>query len=151
VGVAIVAVGRSINVLGALRRHRVALAGIVIAILNLIGVPPLLGFWSKYLIFKAFLNTGRIYGIAILVLATGISAIGYFKILFNVFRPVGGFKEDARLRNTVLADIAIVLCIAALITIGTLYMLSPGIREFISRVGYKVVCEYKAYYEFLSL
>jgi len=151
VGVAIVSVGRSINVLGALRRRRVALAGIVIAILNLIGVPPLLGFWSKYLIFKAFLDTGRIYGIAILVLATGISAIGYFKILFNAFRPVEGFKEDARLRNTVLADIAIVLCIAALITIGALYMLSPGIREFISRVGYKVVCEYKAYYEFLSL
>uniref|UniRef100_A0A7C4BBU6 NADH:quinone oxidoreductase/Mrp antiporter transmembrane domain-containing protein n=1 Tax=Ignisphaera aggregans TaxID=334771 RepID=A0A7C4BBU6_9CREN len=151
VGVAIVSVGRSINVLGALRRYRVALAGIVIAILNLIGVPPLLGFWSKYLIFKAFLDTGRIYGIVILVLATGISAIGYFKILFNAFRPVGGLREDARLRNTALADIAIVLCIAALITIGALYMISPGIREFTSRVGYKVTCEYKAYYEFLSL
>jgi multicomponent Na+:H+ antiporter subunit D len=149
-GIAIVATGRSIDTLGALRKYRVALIGIIVAILNLIGLPPLVGFWSKYLIFKAFLDTGRIYGVIVLVLATGISAVGYFRILFNAFRTVDKVKEDPRLRNTALADITIVLCIATLIAVGLLYMLNPVVREFISGVGYRTVYECKTYYEFLS-
>lgn len=149
-GIAIVAVGRSINTLGVLRKYRVALAGIIIAMLNLIGVPPLLGFWSKYLIFKAFLDTGKIYGVVILVLATGISAIGYFKMLFSTLKPVEKIREEPRLRNSMLADITIALCVVILIAIGALYMLSPSTRKFINEIGYNVIEGYKAYYAFLS-
>jgi multicomponent Na+:H+ antiporter subunit D len=149
-GIAIVAMGRSIETLGTLRRYRVALAGLVIALLNLLGVPPLLGFWSKYLLFKAFLDAGSLHGVVVLVLATGISAIGYFKVIFNAFKPVEKVKEDVRLRNTALADITIILSILVIIGIGILYMLDQSTREFILSIGRYVTEEQKTYYAFLT-
>ncbi|MDK6028584.1 proton-conducting transporter membrane subunit [Ignisphaera sp. 4213-co] len=148
-GIAIVAMGRSIDTLGVLRKYKIALAGMVIGVLNLLGVPPLIGFWSKYLIFKAFIDVGKVYGAIILALATGISAIGYFKLIFNTFKAIEKSKADERLKNTLLADIVIATCITIIIALGFLYMVNPVIRNYINSIGYEIVERYKSYYEFL--
>ena len=153
-GIAVVAVGRSIDDLRVLRRYREAVLGFVIALLNLVGLPPLIGFWGKYLMFVALLEKGGVIGaigIIVLAVSTLLIALRYLEIIGVLIPPVRKFekrisvREDPRLRNLVIPYIVIEMCISILIVLGVLYMAVPSFRDFIHSIGF-VVTDPSTYY-----
>jgi len=91
---------------------------IAIGALSLLGVAPLGGFFSKYTLFLA-LSSANLWHYAILIIViSGISAIGYFKIIYSLF--VQRFKEIKRASTSVVSFTCILIALA-LIIIGVIY------------------------------
>ncbi len=57
----------------------------VIAMLSLLGLPPLLGFTGKFLALKSFAMSGEFIVLAIIIVASLIESIYYFKITGRLF------------------------------------------------------------------
>jgi len=75
---------------------------LVVAILNLFGVLPVtIGFWGKALLVLAGINKSITLPIIVLVVS-GISAIGYFKLLHVMYTYKAVTRSDQELRNTVI-------------------------------------------------
>ncbi|MCX8209185.1 MAG: proton-conducting transporter membrane subunit [Sulfolobales archaeon] len=144
-GVAIVAAGRSIEYVGVLRRRRLESVAFLIGILNLFGIiPPLLGFWSKVFMFTAFLEAGYLASAVVLVVSTGISGIGYVKLINNLFREAPRTREDSRLEKTLVAKLVIATATTALLVLGASVIAFPRFMLIISEVG-RGVADYLTY------
>lgn len=92
---------------------------ITIGILSLIGVAPLGGFFSKYTLFLAMIGTGMwVYAISLIVVS-GISIIGYIKVLYTLYmlKPM---KEVKKI-NLAIVDIICALVAITLIVVGIAY------------------------------
>ncbi len=85
-GVLIKAVGsRDLDALAGLgRRAPIAGFAIVIGALNLLGVVPLAGFFSKYMMYQAFLAADQPILALLLIIASAISIAGYAKLIYIV-------------------------------------------------------------------
>ncbi len=85
-GVLIKAVGsRDLDALAGLgRRAPIAGFAIVIGALNLLGIVPLAGFFSKYMMYQAFLAANQPVLALLLILASAISIAGYAKLIYIV-------------------------------------------------------------------
>lgn len=59
-------------------------AAVAIGLLSLLGVAPLAGFFSKYLLFLAAAEAFSTLYAAMIVLISGISAVGYFRVLYTL-------------------------------------------------------------------
>ncbi len=84
---------------GAARRHPVAGALFVLLALSLIGVPPLPGFWAKYLLLTAALGDGgsalHALAAAVVVTATVVETAYLFRFIERLYRrPVTGQASD---------------------------------------------------------
>ncbi len=79
---------RNIHVLEGVGRENVLLTSfLTISLLHLIGIPPTIGFYSKLLLFQAFINS-RAYGLAlVVVLGTAASAYGYVRLIEHLWHP----------------------------------------------------------------
>ncbi|NPA96028.1 MAG: hypothetical protein GXO32_00315 [Crenarchaeota archaeon] len=69
------------------RRHPGIAVLVAIALLSLLGMPPLGGFFSKYMMFLALVEAGYIPYAVSIVIISGISAVGYFRIMYSLFMP----------------------------------------------------------------
>ncbi len=98
-------------------RSNMALAGMVAGSLNLLGVPPLGGFFSKLMLMQAFLACGQTWLAIVLIAASAISLPAYIKMLSSAASPTSGSRCSAP------AAIALVVLIAACISLGILYVL----------------------------
>uniref|UniRef100_A0A7C2ZS39 NADH:quinone oxidoreductase/Mrp antiporter transmembrane domain-containing protein n=1 Tax=Ignisphaera aggregans TaxID=334771 RepID=A0A7C2ZS39_9CREN len=88
--------------------------------LSLLGVPPLGGFFSKYALFMALSSANLwIYAVSI-VLVSGISAIGYFKVLYALFMQKPTITK--RGGSSVIVSAVCILMAVALLFVGILYM-----------------------------
>lgn len=135
VGIAIVAAGRSIECVGALRKDKIASVALVIGLLNLFGIVPLfIGFWSKVFMFMAFLESGYLMSAVIVVLVTGISGIGYVKLMNILIRSSPQIRDDPRLRTRVIPSVVIFITTALLVLLGVL-VTTPWFNEVLSKVG----------------
>jgi len=146
-GIAIVASGRAIEGLGALRRYKLASVAFVVGLLNLFGVVPLfIGFWSKVLIFIAMVEVGYIASVLVLIASTGISGIGYVRLIRYVARSREVVGEDERLRNLTVPYVVISVVLLALVILGALFIYLPEFRALLEVVGAEVL-DYSKYVE----
>ncbi len=66
------------------RRDPLIAALVGAGLLSLLGMPPFGGFFSKYLMFLALVEAGYVpYAVSIVVIS-GISAVGYFRIMYSL-------------------------------------------------------------------
>ncbi len=146
-GIAIVASGRSIEGLGALRKYRLASVAFVVGLLNLFGVIPLfIGFWSKVLIFIAMVEIGYIASVLVLIASTGISGIGYVRLIRYIARSREVVREDERLRNLTVPYLVISVVLLALVILGALFIYLPEFRTLLEVVGTEIL-DYGKYIE----
>lgn len=135
-GIAIVAAGRSVESLGALRKSRFVSAAFIVGLLNLFGIVPLLvGFWSKLLIFMALLEVGYLASAIVLVASTGISGIGYVKLMNYLIKSAAKTREDPRLLSTWMPKVVIALTTLALVFLGFAVVAIPEMSRVLSEVG----------------
>lgn len=78
------------NLAGGSRDAPLATALFILLSLSLIGLPPLPGFWAKFLVVSAALSQGgAAYGLAVMVIlvATVIEASYLFRVVVQLYRP----------------------------------------------------------------
>jgi len=118
---------------------------LVVAILNLFGVLPVtIGFWGKALLVLAGINKSITLPIIVLVVS-GISAIGYFKLLHVMYTYKAVTRSDQELRNTVIPKTIILLLSTTLIVLGLLFTLYEPFRIFIINIGEDLLGNYREY------
>ena len=115
VGAAIWLRGRSVTDAGALRKNPVLAAGLVVGLLNLFGLPPFMGFFSKYMLFKACLDRGYIVSAVLILVITGISLIGYARFFKGL---ISGPSEWVRGRSLILPAVIVGFLTAIIILLG---------------------------------
>lgn len=135
-GIAVVATGRSLESLGALRRSKVASSAFIVGLLNLFGIVPLfVGFWSKLFIFMAVLEVGYLASAIVLVASTGISGIGYVRLMNYLIRSAPKVREDSRLLNCWIPNVVIAITTLTLILLGVAVTAVPEVSEVVAGVG----------------
>lgn len=100
------------------RRMPIVSVAIVIILLNLVGIPPLIGFWSKFYLFTSVIAVAPLLAL-IAIINSGISVGYYIQPIKYMFFAKGTEAEGERLRDP---DAAIVV-VAAGITIVAGFLL----------------------------
>jgi len=102
------------------RRHPALMGAIVAGLVSLLGMPPFGGFFSKYMMFLALVKSGFIGYAASIVIVSGISAVGYFRIIYTLtmLRP----RASEQRRVGVSASVSCWLLVAALLALGLLFV-----------------------------
>ena len=109
--------------------NKVAMIAVLIGFLQLMGVPPLGGFFSKLLLYTAFLDAGMPIPAVMVVVISAISVLGYIKVIDALwFKPlmkerVGGYSKLMTYIPFILALVAIALGI-----------LNPYMTQWLSKV-----------------
>jgi len=115
----------SIASLGGLVHSQPALAGaFVIFMFSLAGIPPLFGFWAKFLVFDAAI-AANLFPLAVLgVVGSVVAAFYYLKVIKTIcLDPPSG--ELAASRS--LLDSSIIWLCAAVVVLG--YLLNPALGQ----------------------
>ncbi len=115
VGAAIWLRGRKLSDAGALRSNPVLAAGLVVGLLNLFGLPPFMGFFSKYMLFKACLDRGYVVSAILIIVITGISLIGYARFFRGL---ISGPSERVRSRSLVVPAVVVGFLTAIIVLLG---------------------------------
>lgn len=86
------------------RSHPYASLAFIIGFLNLIGVVPFIGFYSKLLMYTSFINAGIHLAAVAVVLVTAISIPGYAKAIYSIVFsiPTKGFSKKRRVEYVLL-------------------------------------------------
>ncbi|MEM4848759.1 MAG: proton-conducting transporter membrane subunit, partial [Ignisphaera sp.] len=123
------------------RSYPVLSVPIAVGALSLLGVAPLGGFFSKYTLFLAFSSANLWHYAILIIVISGISALGYFKILYTIFvqRP----RETKKI-SVFIASFPCMLIALVLIIIGVIYaqgylfeLLHRGCSKILSLEGLK--------------
>jgi len=144
-GIAIIGCGRSTVCLATLRTSKYALTSLVISVLNLFGIiPVVVGFWAKALLVLAGIEKSIIFPVAVLAIS-GITAIGYFRLLHIAMTSSTASRDDQRLRSTITPiSLAVVLAVTAII-LGLCFALYGQFRESILNISVELTSNYKEY------
>jgi NADH-quinone oxidoreductase subunit N len=70
---------------GLYKNNKILAFGVLIVLLNLLGMPPLTFFFSKYFIFDSFLRYNYIFAIFVFVVTNMISAFYYLRVVKIIF------------------------------------------------------------------
>ncbi len=107
--------------------------------MSLLGVIPLAGFFSKYMLFLAMLEAGLIVHAVSIILISGISAIGYFRIVYTLFMLEPKSNRKASLAS---ASGVCVLMAVALLALGIAFIagyvagpLMNGVASVVTKQG----------------
>ncbi|HDJ83584.1 MAG TPA: hypothetical protein ENG44_01135, partial [Desulfurococcaceae archaeon] len=90
------------------------------ALLSLIGLPPMAGFFSKLMLFQAFMEMRNYVYAVILVIGTALSAYGYGRVLEHLWHPIHEprpHREKEHLSIPVLASLIALTSIIIIISI----------------------------------
>jgi len=115
----------SIASLAGLSRTRPGLAAaFAIFMFSLAGIPPLFGFWAKFLVFDAAVAAGLTPLAAIGIAASVIGAFYYLKVIKTIYfdAPAEGFAEERGM-----LDYGIITLCATIIVVG--YFLNPVLGQ----------------------
>lgn len=99
---------------GLFRRSPFLAVSITVALLSLAGIPPLAGFFAKYMVFAQALENGQV-GLVILAVITSLMGVFYyFKVIIAIFspdvsRPLIIVSENQRLLIGILISMLIAL------------------------------------------
>lgn len=104
---------------------------IILSFLSLLGVMPLAGFFSKFMIFIALMNAGLPLHAISIILISGISALGYFKVIYTLV--VGRNSEEKVRQDRLLIPTLILLVLAtSLIVLGFMILQGLVVSELMS-------------------
>lgn len=114
---------RKLDEIGGLARRSPLLASIlVVGVLQLLGIPPFGGFFSKYLLYLSFVEAGMPY-IAFLINAiSAISLLGYVRLLYSILFKTPKTQEIPKvgLIPTAVLLVLAAACVVSGITSGVL-------------------------------
>ena len=107
---------------------------IVISLISLIGVPPFLGFFGKLLVFTVFMEKGLSFYAISIVIITGISAIGYFRVLHALY--LGGNHVE-KIRDMGIPSLIVLIAALSLLILGVLLVINNFyyLEAFIYKLG----------------
>jgi multicomponent Na+:H+ antiporter subunit D len=106
-------------------------APIIIGFLSLLGVVPLAGFFSKFVMFTALMKAGLPLHAISIVIISGISALGYFKVIYTLV--VGRGSEEGGARERLLIPTSILLILAtSLLVLGVMIAQGAIINELMN-------------------
>ena len=112
---------------GAAERFPVLAAAMAIFMLSLSGIPPLAGFFGKFLVFKAAVEAGWAWLVVIGVLNSAISAYYYLRIVVAMYfqqpEEIGDEKEPLFVPASRPSVFVVVVSVLAVVVIG----LQPGL------------------------
>ncbi|WP_144095074.1 NADH-quinone oxidoreductase subunit NuoN [Croceicoccus sediminis] len=132
--------GRPVEVIAdmaGLSRTRPALAWALAAVMfSLAGIPPLFGFWGKFVVFQAAVNADLIALAAIGIAASVIGAFYYLKVVKIVFfdEPANVVAESGESGVDALAH-KVMLLIACLFISPLGYLLTPWLGELADKAA----------------
>jgi multicomponent Na+:H+ antiporter subunit D len=104
---------------------------IIIGFLSLLGVVPLAGFFSKFVMFTALMNAGLPLHAISIVIISGISALGYFKVIYTLVVRRGSEEGGARERLLIPTSILLILA-ASLLVLGVMIAQGAIINELMN-------------------
>jgi NADH-quinone oxidoreductase subunit N len=104
---------------GLSRRSPALAMALLISMLSLAGMPPLAGFVAKFYVFAAAIQSGLIW-LAVLGVLNAIIGLYYYLTVLKVVYLYRSEDEDKPIRVPSAAAVALVLCSAAIILVGTL-------------------------------
>ena len=127
---------------GVAQQNMFVFAGFIIAAAGMMGLPPMLGFFSKLYIVKSFLDNSY-YLSALLTIAGSITALIYYaRYIIYGFRKIKlNSPQEFRLilsvlyRERLVTNIALVFAVAVLIT-GLIYKIFFGPLESVANILY---------------
>ena len=139
-GVMIKAVGsRDLDTLSGIGKL-MPIAGIstIIGSLHLLGVIPLAGFFSKFMLYQAFLALNQPLLAVILVLTSAISLMGYAKLIAIVIgKPSSISSTLGRIKEDPIASL--VLIILSIACIALTVLLPLGFEELLFKAGNSIL------------
>uniref|UniRef100_A0A7C5XQ47 NADH:quinone oxidoreductase/Mrp antiporter transmembrane domain-containing protein n=1 Tax=Ignisphaera aggregans TaxID=334771 RepID=A0A7C5XQ47_9CREN len=149
-GIALIGYGRSIKCLStlkAIRAYKYILISLIIAILNLFGViPVLIGFWGKALLILAGIEKSIVIPALVLIIS-GITAIGYFRLLQNTLASSTVIKSNVRLKNTTIPVLLVFTLAVISVVLGVCFIICTQFRKFILDIGLELINDYEKYME----
>jgi NADH-quinone oxidoreductase subunit N len=117
---------------GIARRHPVACAAFSVFLISLIGIPFTAGFFGKFYVFTAALDSGWAWLAAIGLLNSGVAAFYYLRVLTQMYMAP---EEPAQERDTVRARPAFVLGMAILVLAVFMLGIFPGRTLRLAQAG----------------
>lgn len=88
-------VGENNSFQGLAKRNPLLAWGMVVALFSLAGIPPLAGFFAKYLVFSAALANGFVALVVIAIVASLVGVYYYFKVILQMFKTDSPQEEIA--------------------------------------------------------
>jgi len=144
-GLAIVACGRGLTCMAVATTSKLIFKSMLIAMLNLFGIlPVLVGFWAKALLVMAYIEKSVVI-VALVLVISGITAVGYFRVLHVAFTHKPTLKRDERLKETAIPLATILALTATTVALGLLFALSMEFRELLLKISLEVVVNSKEY------
>lgn len=122
------------------RSAKLAGFSIVIGVLNLIGLPPLGGFFSKFMMYQAALTVSQPIIALLIVVATAISVMGYAKLLLIPF----GINSEKNIKESYSFSVPSFILALMVILLGL--MLPIGLNKYLEDIA-KSAYEYVYYVE----
>ena len=117
---------------GVARRHPVAAAAFAVFLISLIGIPFTAGFFGKFYVFTAAVNSGNAWLAILGLLNSGVAAFYYLRVLGQMYMvPV----EPSREAETAQARPAFVLAMAILVLAVFALGIFPGRFLDLARAG----------------
>ncbi|ADM27901.1 NADH/Ubiquinone/plastoquinone (complex I) [Ignisphaera aggregans DSM 17230] len=116
---------------------------LTIALLNLIGLPPTAGFYSKLMLARAFLETRNYPVLGIFLATIVISAYGYSRVLEHLLKPLPPqyrTHEKEHLSPFVTSSL-----VTLSITIVLVVLLQPYIEQFLDIATQSLIHTYENY------
>lgn len=108
-------VGENNSFLGLAKKNPMLAWGMVVALFSLAGIPPLAGFFAKYLVFSTALANGYVALVVIAIVASLIGVYYYFKVILQMF------KTDAsqeKLTLTLSFKVGLLLLLLGILALG---------------------------------
>jgi len=122
---------------------------IAIGVLNLIGVPPLGGFYSKFMLYQVALEASQPVVAIVIVVATAITLMGYMKLLYIVF---GKTVAREKLKEPLTVSIPVVLLALICIVLGlTLTIGFMDILKELAIAAYNYGPYTKVFYDYMKM
>jgi NADH-quinone oxidoreductase subunit N len=78
---------------GLFNRNKLLAVAMTIALLSLAGIPPLAGFFGKYLLLSLAVGAGHIWLVALAIITSVIGVYYYFKIIVAIYFKSGSWNE----------------------------------------------------------
>lgn len=100
--------------------HKFPAFMITVIMLSLAGIPPVAGFFAKYYLFVATLQTGYTWLVLVAILSSLVGVYYYFRVIIAMFQPSD--RETTQIQLSTTQQVALVLAFILSIVIG----LFPG-------------------------
>lgn len=117
---------------GAARHHPVAAATFAVFLISLIGIPFTAGFFGKFYVFTAAIDSGHAWLAVVGLLNSGVAAFYYLRLLGQMYMLP---EEPARERDTAHAQPSFVLGMAILMLVVFVLGIFPGRALRLARAG----------------